>query len=103
MKKGLIVRHLILPDLINDSKKIVKYLYNTYKDNIYISLMNQYTPLRKLEYNNLNRKLTNKEYNNLIDYAYNLGIRNCFVQDDDTVSDSFIPIWDGSGVIKDNK
>ena len=100
MKRGVIVRHLMLPGLSDDSKKIIKYLYDTYKDNIYISIMNQYTPIRKLKYDNLNRKITKKEYNDMIDYAYDLGIRNCFVQDDDTQSESFIPIFDGRGVIE---
>ena len=57
MKKGLIVRHLMLPDLYNDSEKIIKYLYDKYKNNIYISIMNQYTPIRKLEYDNLNNNI----------------------------------------------
>ena len=99
MKKGLIVRHLMLPGLYNDSKKIIKYLYDKYKNNIFISIMNQYTPIRKLEYDNLNNKLDKNDYYKMIEYAYDLGIRNCFVQEDDTVSDSFIPKWDGSGVI----
>ena len=99
MKKGVIVRHLMLPGLEKDSKKIISYLYKKYKNNIYMSIMNQYTPIRKLEYENLNRKITNKEYDNMIDYAYDLGIRNCFVQEDDTQNESFIPIFDGRGII----
>ncbi len=101
MTKGVLVRHLMLPGLADDSKKIIKYLYDTYKDNIYFSIMNQYTPIRKLEYDNLNRKITKEEYENMIDYAYDLGIRNCFVQDEETQSESFIPIFDGRGVLKD--
>lgn len=99
MKKGVIVRHLMLPGLVEDSKKIISYLYDKYKDNIYMSIMNQYTPIRKLEYDNLNRKLTKEEYDEMIDYAYDLGIRNCFVQEEETQSESFIPIFDGRGVI----
>ena len=99
MKKGVIVRHLMLPGLYDDSKKIIEYLYDKYKDNIYLSIMNQYTPLRKIKYDNLNKKLEKEDYYKMIDFAYNLGVRNCFVQDDDTVDDSFIPIWDGSGII----
>ena len=89
--KGVIVRHLILPNHLEDSKKILSYLYNTYEDNIYISIMNQYTPLRKLSYNNLNRKLTPSEYDEIIDYAWDIGIRNAFTQEEGTQSDSFIP------------
>jgi len=99
MKKGVIVRHLMLPGLGDDSKKIVKYLYDTYRDDIYLSIMNQYTPLRKLKYDNLNRKLSKNEYDEMIDYAYDLGIRRCFVQDEETQNESFIPIFDGRGVI----
>ena len=93
IKSGLIVRHLVLPGHIEDSKKIIKYLYDTYKDNIYISIMNQYTPLRKLEVDNLNRKLTDKEYDEVIDYAYDIGVRNAFIQEGETQSESFIPIF----------
>ena len=50
LKKGVIVRHLLLPGMEEDSKKILKYLYDTYKDNIYVSIMNQYTPIKKLKY-----------------------------------------------------
>ena len=91
MQKGLIVRHLMLPTLEKDSKNIIKYLYNKYKDNIYLSIMNQYTPMKKFDDELLNKKVSKEEYDNIIDYAYDLGIRNCFVQEDDTVSKSFIP------------
>ena len=94
IKRGVIVRHLMLPDNIDDSKEIIKYLYNKYKDDIYISIMNQYTPLRILKYDNLNRKVSDKEYNELIDYAYDLGVRNAYVQDGETQLESFIPNFD---------
>lgn len=91
MQKGLIVRHLAIPENEKDSKEILSYLHNTYKNNIYISLMNQYTPIKKTKYNELNRKLSKKEYYNLIDYAISLGIENCFVQEEGTQKKSFIP------------
>ena len=91
MKKGVLVRHLMLPTLTNDSKSIIKYLYNTYKDNIYISIMNQYTPMKHFDDNILNKTITKKEYEDVVYYAYNLGIRNCFVQEDETCKKSFIP------------
>lgn len=99
LKKGIIVRHLILPGHIEDSKKIIEYLYKKYKNNITYSIMNQYTPIRKLEYNNLNRRLTREEYNDVIDYAYNIGVRNCYVQDEESQSQSFIPIFKGDNWI----
>ena len=94
IKKGVIVRHLLLPGHLDDSKKIIKYLYDTYKDNIYISIMNQYTPVRKTKYKNLNRKVSDKEYDELINYALDLGIKNAFIQEGDTQEESFIPDFD---------
>lgn len=91
MKKGLIVRVLVLPGHVEDAKKIVNYLYNTYKNEIFISIMNQYTPINKCIYNNLNRKITKEEYDEVINYAINLGVDNAFIQEDDTADESFIP------------
>ena len=91
MQKGVIVRHLLLPNMEEDSKRILKYLYDTYKDNIYISIMNQYTPIRKLEYLELNDKVKEQVYNEVVDYAWNIGIRNAFTQEEGTQSESFIP------------
>ena len=89
--KGLIVRVLVLPGHIEDAKKIINYLYKTYKDEIIISIMNQYTPVNKCSYDNLNRKLTDKEYNEVINYATNIGVNNAFIQEGDTSDESFIP------------
>ena len=89
--KGLIVRVLVLPGHIEDAKKIINYLYKTYKDEIIISIMNQYTPVNKCSYDNLNRKLTDKEYNEVINYATELGVNNAFIQEGDTSDESFIP------------
>lgn len=91
MKRGVIVRHLILPGSLDDSKRVIKYLYDTYKDNIFISIMNQYTPLRYLEFEVLNRKLNDDEYDEIINYAYDLGVRKAFIQEGETQSESFIP------------
>ena len=91
IKKGVIVRHLVLPGHIDDSKKIIKYLYDKYGDNIYISIMNQFTPVNKVNYSNLNRTLTESEYDEVINYAYDIGVRNAFIQEGETCSESFIP------------
>ena len=99
LKKGVIVRHLVLPHHIEDSKKVLLYLYHKYQDNIIISIMNQYTVVRKLKYKELNDKVLSKDYNNLINYAYNIGIRNCFVQEEESQSESFIPIFKGDTLI----
>ncbi len=91
---GVIVRHLLLPGMENDSKKILKYLYGKYGDSIYISIMNQYTPIRKCKYNELNSKISDEVYDMIIDYAWDIGIRNAFIQEGDTQSESFIPDFD---------
>lgn len=99
IKKGLIVRHLMLPNQIEDSKKILEYLHLIYNDNIFISIMNQYTPLEQVKnIDELNRPITKKEYDDLIDYAYDLGIHNAFVQEEETCKESFIPDFDLTGV-----
>lgn len=94
MKKGVIVRHLILPGNVVDSKRIIKYLYDKYQDKVIISIMNQYTPVRKLKYIELNRKVTDDEYDEVVNYAYDLGIRNGFIQEGMTQDISFIPDFD---------
>ena len=99
MIKGVIVRHLMLPGGIRDSKAVVKYLYETYGDQIYISLMNQYTPLPHVaEYSEINRKLKKFEYNRLVDYAISIGVENGFIQEGETAEESFIPAFTNEGV-----
>ncbi|MBR2711743.1 MAG: radical SAM protein [Bacilli bacterium] len=95
MVSGLIVRVLVLPGHIDDSKKIIKYLYDKYKDNIIISIMNQYTPLFHIEkYENLNRKVNDSEYDEIINYACDLGVKQAFIQEGNTQEESFIPDFD---------
>ena len=92
VKSGTIVRHLMLPGLLFDSKKVIDYLYNTYKDDIFISIMNQYTPMEECrEFPELNKKISKEYYNCLVDYACELGIKNAYIQDGDTQDKSFIP------------
>ncbi len=99
MKKGLIVRILLLPGHKEDAKKLVKYLYETYGDEIYISIMNQYTPVTKtLKYPNLNWTVTEGEYNDVINFACDLGVTRAFIQDGETCLESFIPDFDCSDV-----
>lgn len=99
MKKGIIVRHLLLPGCMEDSKAVLKYLYETYGNSIFISIMNQYTPLSHVGgYPELNRRITEEEYEEVVDYAIELGIENGFVQEGETAEESFIPAFDGEGV-----
>ena len=99
MKKGVIVRHLLLPGHVRNSRKVLEYLYETYKDQIYISLMNQYTPMPAvMEDPQLSRKVTDREYDRLLDHAISLGVTNCFIQEGETAKESFIPEFDGEGI-----
>lgn len=99
MKKGVIVRQLLLPGHVKDAKNVLKYLYETYGDRIYISMMNQYTPMPAMKDDpQLSRKVTDREYERLIDYAISLGLKNGFMQEGETAKESFIPEFDGEGV-----
>ena len=99
MKKGMIVRHLLLPGCSADSKAVIRFLYETFGDDVYISIMNQYTPLSHVaEYPELNRRITEEEYEEIVDFAIDLGIENGFIQEGETAEESFIPAFDGEGV-----
>lgn len=107
MQKGVIVRHLVLPGFAKDSKQVIRYLYETYGERIFISIMNQYTPLEKNlvpkqngvgGYMELNRKVTEEEYDSVVDYAIDLGVENGFIQEGETAEESFIPEFDLEGV-----
>lgn len=99
MQRGIIVRHLMLPGQAADSKKILRYLHTTYGDAIYISIMNQYTPLAGVgEIPELNRKVAPEEYRRVLDFADRIGIENGFMQEDGTAAESFIPPFDYEGV-----
>ncbi|WP_373897374.1 radical SAM protein [Haloimpatiens sp. FM7315] len=99
IKKGVIIRHLMLPSLLFDSKKVIDFIHNTFKDNVYISLMNQYTPMyNALNYPEINKALNKNHYDSLIDYCLSLGITKAFIQGDGTVSSKFTPDFDLLGV-----
>ena len=93
IKSGVIVRQLLLPGHVKDAKNIVKYLYETFGDRIYISMMSQYTPMPHIasKYPELNRRVTKREYDSLINYAIDLGVENAFIQDRAVAKESFIP------------
>lgn len=98
IQKGVIVRQLLLPGHVNDAKAILKYLHDTYQDSIYISMMSQFTPIELKDYPEINRTVTRREYERLIDYAIKIGITNAFIQEGNVAKDSFIPAFDGEGV-----
>ena len=95
IKSGVIVRHLILPLCVSDSKKIINWFYENQKNGAYLSIMSQYTPLIKNEnLPELNRKITSKEYNSVVDYALSKGLENVFIQDLSSASEEYVPKWD---------
>ena len=99
MRRGIIVRHLLLPGQSGDSKRILRYLHDTYRNDIYFSIMNQFTPIetKKLP-PELNRKITHKEYENVLAFAEKIGIEQGFYQEGDTAAECFIPAFDGEGL-----
>lgn len=99
LKSGMIVRHLLLPDQSADSKKILRYLHNTYHNDIYVSIMNQYTPLPHVaSYPELNRQITPSEYEKILLFSEKIGIENGYIQEGGAVGESFIPNFNGEGL-----
>lgn len=103
MVRGVLVRHLALPGCGEDSRAVLRYLYRTYGDRIFISIMNQYTPMPQVLHSHpdpdLCRRLSEAEYEALVDFAIDLGITNGFIQESGTVSPSYIPVFDGTGIL----
>ncbi len=99
LRRGMVVRHLLLPGALADAKRIVAYLYDTYGDDIYISLMSQYTPGKAVEQHPvLHRRVRRKDYDALVDEAIRLGVENAFIQEGSVADESFIPAFDYQGV-----
>lgn len=104
IQKGTIVRHLILPGHTANSKAVLAWLYETFGNQIYISIMNQYTPVNTLtDFPELNRKVTAREYKKVLDFAMELGIQNGFIQEGDTAEESFIPAFDYEGIFPERE
>lgn len=104
MEKGVIVRHLLLPDCAGDSKRVLRYLHDTYGNDIYVSILNQYTPLAHLgqmpefAHSPLSRPVTDEEYARVLDFAERIGIEKGYIQEGGTAAESFIPAFDGEGL-----
>jgi len=98
MKQGVLVRHLCLPGYIENSKNILKYLHENFGDRIIISIMNQFTPINLDNFPEINRKVTEDEYELIVSYAVSIGIDNAYIQEGETVSESFIPPFDSRGI-----
>lgn len=99
MRRGVIVRHLLLPGCGKDTRKILRFLHEAFKNNIYVSIMNQYTPLAQVSgIPALNRRISDAEYEKIVDFAVRIGIENGFIQEGDTAAESFIPAFDCEGI-----
>ncbi len=102
MKRGMVVRHLILPGHTKEAMSVLARLYEEYGNRICYSIMSQYTPLAHVaeKWPELNRRITKREYQKVIDYAIDIGIENGYIQDGETAKESFIPSFDGTGIRK---
>lgn len=99
MTKGVLVRHMVLPGARHDSMKLLDWLWQTFGNDIYLSLMSQYTPMYKAgEYKNLKRRLTTFEYQSVTDYASELGFIQCFVQQRSSATKAYVPDWQDDGL-----
>ena len=99
LKKGVIVRHMLIPNHVYDAKRIIKYLFSTYGEKIIYSIMSQYTPMSHFDdFPELNRTVTKKEYNSLLDFCIELGIENAYIQGHHSAEESFVPSFDNTGV-----
>lgn len=101
MTRGVIVRHLLLPGGLEDAKRVIGYLLERFGEKIFISILNQYTPLpHAAGYPELTEKVGAQEYEELVSYAIGRGIENGFIQEGETAQESFIPEFDGKGLDK---
>lgn len=99
MKRGVLVRHMVLPGHRHESMALVKWLWETFGKNIQVSLMSQYTPMYKAsEHKKINRRLTTFEYESVVDYALSLGLENAYVQERRSASEEYVPDFNGTGV-----
>jgi putative pyruvate formate lyase activating enzyme len=94
MQKGVVVRHLVLPTLGQQAKQIISYLFETYGHGIWMSIMNQYTPMKGLPFFELTRPVSREEYEQVVSFAVSIGVENAWIQQGGTVSESFIPQFD---------
>lgn len=102
LRRGVIVRHLLLPGHKKNAKDVIRYVHETYGDSVILSIMNQYTPVsgiaERTDCRELYRKVTKREYEEVVDYAIGLGVKNAFIQEGKTADESFVPVFDGEGV-----
>lgn len=95
IQKGLIIRHLILPNHITNSKKILKWIKENINKEVYVSVMAQYFPTYKAKENKeLNRKITKEEYNEIIEYMEEIGLVNGYIQELGEHEEEYVPKFD---------
>lgn len=98
LKKGLMIRHMMLPSLLFDSKKIVDWVVDNMPGEVYLNIMCQYTPLNVFEYSEINKRVNEKHYDSLLEYALNSGIKNGFIQDFESATEEYVPNFDFEGI-----
>jgi putative pyruvate formate lyase activating enzyme len=99
MKRGLIIRHLLLPGLLSESKKILDWIRANLPEHVYVSIMSQYVPMyRASEYPEINRRVAVKNYEWLLDYFSSIGLKNGFMQDMECADSSYTPAFDLEGL-----
>lgn len=102
LRRGVIVRHLLLPGHKKNAKDVIRYVHETYGDSVILSIMNQYTPVsgiaERTDCKELYRKVTRREYEAVVEYAVELGVKNAYIQEGDTAKESFVPDFNGEGV-----
>lgn len=97
--KGVIVRHLVLPGRVEESKRALATLHDRFGSSVRLSIMSQYTPLASgLERYGLAGRVTEEEYEEVLDYADSLGVEDYFWQQGDAAQESFVPEFNGEGV-----
>ena len=102
LQKGVLIRHLILPGQVEDTKRILEYVAETFEPgDVLFSLMRQYTPCgRAAEFPEIDRRITDEEYEACESYMEELGIIDGYVQQKESAEAAFIPAFDGTGVLK---
>jgi len=99
IKKGVVIRHLVMPNLVDQSKKILDWVCNNLGKNTLVSLMAQYQPFyRACEFDEINRKITEREYNRVLDYADQLEMTNILCQERASSNEKYVPSFDLQGV-----
>ena len=101
MKKGIIVRHLVLPQYIQNSKDVLSWVAENMGTDTVVSIMNQYTPFgQAMQHKVIGRKLKPIEYKIVVNHALKLGLTNAYVQEEDSANECYIPEFEGEPLEK---